>query len=144
MIHEHTPRQEMPLFVNEVLSLDILVLQIHMFFHPDLAEAQQLENSRGFSLLQFGFDFEKLGGNCYLGLAMPRRKIAEGEFHEEALLMSEVQQHHLHEIVGGCQNARHTPSAQDHPLQPMVAAANLGVFLVQIAQVRCVSLKHSR
>ncbi len=143
LIHEHTPRQEMPLFVNEVFLLDLLVLQIHMFFYPELAEAQQVENSRGFSLLQFGFDVEELGGNPYLGLAKPRLKIAESVRHEEAFLMSEVQQYHLHEIVRGCQNAGHAASAQDRPFQPVVAAANLGVLLIQIAQVRCVGLEYS-
>src|ERR1039457_2405444 len=137
--------QARSLFLDEPLALELVALHMHMFFNPEPAEAQQMENSGGIPLLQSGFDAEELGGDFYVGVAMPLLKTtAEGELHEELLLVSEVQQHHFHKVVCGFQNAGQTSSAQDRLFQPRVTAANLGVLLVQSAQIKCVRPKHSR
>jgi hypothetical protein len=133
MINERTTCREKTLFFAGTSALASFALQMHMFFNPDLAEAQQLENSRDLSLLKFGFDAEELGGDFHVGLVMPLLKAVAGELYKEMLFMSEVQQNQLYKIVCGHQNAvnsMHATSAQDHLFQPVVMAANLGVLLV--------------
>ena len=141
MIDERTTERERAYFFG--LALELVALQMHMFFHPDPAEEQQLENRGGLRLLESGFDAEELGGDFYVGVAMPLLKIGEGERSEESLLVSEVQQYHLHKAVCGFQNAGQTKSAQNRIFQLHVTATNLGVLPVQQAQIKCVLLKHS-
>lgn len=59
--------------------------------------------------------------------------------------MGKVQQNQVYKAVCGCQNsanAMRTTSAQNFLFQPLVTAVNLGVLLVQIAQINCGCLKY--
>lgn len=71
MINQRTTDKEKVVIVNGTFALTRFTIQTRMFFNPDLAEAQQLENRGDFALLKFGSDGNKLGGDFRVGLAMP-------------------------------------------------------------------------